>query len=155
MSAAAYYLTWNTYGTWLPGDARGSITHGANRYRDPRFPANDGIEAHVRRSLTHDPVLLTAEMRRVATEAISEHCRFRRWALHAVNVRTNHVHVVVSANEVPETVMAQLKARCTRVLRERRLIGAELKPWAKHGSTRYIWENQSITPAVRYVLEGQ
>ncbi len=31
----AYFLTWSTYGTWLPGDERGWITHTAGSSQTP------------------------------------------------------------------------------------------------------------------------
>jgi len=155
MSAVAYYLTWNTYGTWLPGDRRGSIAHGGNRYGDPCFPSNDGLEEHVRDGMKQEPLVLTVEMRRHLTDAIEELCDYRGWNLRALNVRTNHAHAVVSARAAPERVLAQFKARGTRRLREAGLVSSERKVWAEHGSTRYIWENESIEPAVQYVEEMQ
>ena len=44
------------------------------------------------------------------------HCTIRNWQLHAVNARTNHVHVVVTADRDPDEVMNQLKAWCSRKL---------------------------------------
>jgi hypothetical protein len=75
--------------------------------------------------------------------------------LHAVNVRTNHVHLVVSANLTPEQVLTSLKAWCTRRLREAGLVAEGFKPWSRHGSTRYLWRTDQIEAAVSYVLEGQ
>jgi hypothetical protein len=38
--------------------------------------------------------------------------------LHAVNCRSNHVHVVVTANRDPDEVREQFKAWCTRRLKQ-------------------------------------
>jgi REP element-mobilizing transposase RayT len=52
-------------------------------------------------------------------DTIHDHCRIRGWHLHAVNCRTNHAHVVVTApDRDPEEVMDQFKAWCTRRLKE-------------------------------------
>jgi hypothetical protein len=45
--------------------------------------------------------------------------------LHALNVRTNHVHTVVTASRKPEQVLNGLKANATRQLRNE---GLWLKP---------------------------
>ncbi|MGE3781017.1 MAG: hypothetical protein AB7F89_27760 [Pirellulaceae bacterium] len=42
----------------------------------------------------------------------------RGWAVHALNVRPNHVHVVVEGPEHPKAVMSTLKAWATCQLRE-------------------------------------
>lgn len=94
--AIAYFYTWTTYGTWLPGDGRGWFERGRG-LREP-----DGmrrLEAALR--MTEGAVTLDDDQRRVVTETITAHCDLRRWALHAVNCRSNHVHVVVTAGDAP------------------------------------------------------
>lgn len=83
-------ITWTTYGTWLPGDARG--------WRAKRLgnqPADPKLEAEAREKMKFDPVTLSAADRATVEAACREHCDHRGWRLHAVNARTNHVHVVV------------------------------------------------------------
>jgi REP element-mobilizing transposase RayT len=79
----------------------------------------------------------------------------RGWTLHAINVRTNHVHVVVAGRDAPERMMTAVKARATRSLREARLVADAVKPWARHGSTRWLWTPDAVEAACRYVVEGQ
>ena len=57
----------------------------------------------------------------VVETAIRETCRIRKWELLALNVRTNHVHAVVSTKQIPERVLNALKANATRRLREKEL----------------------------------
>src|SRR5688572_13990414 len=85
----AYFLTWTTYGTWLPGDARGWVPDGGGDIRPP----DPEREVAARRRMTEPPVKLSQDQRRIVCETIAEHCRVRSWCLHAVNARTNHVHV--------------------------------------------------------------
>ena len=109
----AYFLTWSTYGTWLPGDERGWIeyAHGC------QFPdAARMLEAEAR--MTEDACRLDGEQRNVVERQIAETCKIRNWELHAVNCRSNHAHVVVSAERVSEIVRNQFKAWCTRRLKE-------------------------------------
>src|SRR5205823_4191361 len=72
-----------------------------------------------RRVMTEDELTLNNEQRKIVEKTIADHCRIRGWHLHAVNCRTQHVHVVVTApNCDPQGVMDQFKAWCTRHLKE-------------------------------------
>ncbi len=101
-----------------------------------------------------DVRILNRPQRQVCDSAIRERCEFAGWPLWAVNVRTNHVHVVLSASEAPEQVMTSLKAWCTRALREHGLPPG-LVVWSRHGSTRRLWNEQAIEDASLYVREMQ
>jgi hypothetical protein len=110
----AYLITWTTYGTWLPGDKRGWIESGRTGIQEPdAFRKQQAVE-----KMNSEPVLLCPEERQLVEETIRKHCEMRNWALHALNVRTNHVHMVVTAPVIPEKVMSQLKAWCSRRLNE-------------------------------------
>src|SRR5262245_48578581 len=109
----AYFLTWATYGTWLPGDERGWVKYGYGwQLPDPIRK----LEAEAR--MTEEACILDPEQRRLVENTIANHCRIRGWQLHAVNCRTNHLHVVVSAARDADTVREQFKAWCTRKLKE-------------------------------------
>ncbi len=117
-----YFLTWATYGTWLPGDDRGWIEY-RHGWQLPS-PARK-LEAEAR--MTEDACILDTEQRALVDKTIADHCRIRGWQLHAVNCRTNHLHVVVSANLHPDEIRKQFKAWCTRRLKEleRQRLGVE------------------------------
>ena len=145
----AYFLTWTTYGTHLPGDERGW----ADRGHGIQTP-NDAREEAARSLLAHDPVVLSNEEREIVDATIRAHCEVRSWALHAVNVRTNHVHVVVTAKIDPDETAEQFKAWCTR-----RLNGVR-KPapkhwWTRGQSTPYVNTEDELSCAVDYVLNRQ
>jgi REP element-mobilizing transposase RayT len=74
------------------------------------------MEAEAR--MAEDACRLDAEQRNLVEKQIGETCTFRGWELHAVNCRSNHVHVVVTANVDPNTVRNQLKAWSTRRLKQ-------------------------------------
>lgn len=150
----AYLLTWTTYGTWLRGDPRGSVRDD-NRfgapYADPDAPAAVRDRAH----LKHPPVQLSADERAAADRAIRDVCTHRAWALLALNVRTNHVHAVVTAPCPPEKVMVDFKAWSTRKLRSLDPARFADRVWTKHGSTRYLFDHPSVERAIGYVLHEQ
>ncbi|MCH7544687.1 MAG: transposase [Proteobacteria bacterium] len=83
------------------------------------------------------------------TLTIEEHCRRRAWELLAVNARSNHVHVVVRfADVAPEKMMGEWKAWCTRRLRESGVMPSAGSVWTRHGSTRYLWKERELAPAI-------
>ncbi len=94
----AYLITFRTYGTWLPGDERGSIDKYHNRYGSPRAVASEERENTQASRLKSAPFLLNAAARKQVEDAIREVCRHRGWIIIAIHVRTNHVHIVIAAN---------------------------------------------------------
>jgi REP element-mobilizing transposase RayT len=151
----AYLISFRTYGTWLHGDERGSIDRFHNRYRSPYVATNRQWHAFNQETLKTEPLILTATQRKSVEEAIIETCRIRKWSLLASNVRTNHVHAVVTADTLPGRVLNALKANATRQLRADGLWAHSFSPWADKGSDRWLWNEQSVARAVEYVLYGQ
>src|SRR2546429_204986 len=107
----AYLITFRCYGTWLHGDERGSyrrshgITCGVSR-----IPQRPKLERAEVAQLKHPPVTLNAKQRTIVDKAIREVCLHRKYRLRAVNVRSNHVHTVVSALSEPEALLDSFKA---------------------------------------------
>ena len=75
---------------------------------------------------------LTSQQRVIVESSIRETCAIRKWQLCTVNVRTNHVHCVISADKKPEAILRTLKANATRAMRETGAWMSDLSPWA-HG----------------------
>jgi REP element-mobilizing transposase RayT len=152
----AYLITFRCYGTWLHGDVRGSIDRFNNRYQTPYIAPDERRLEHNTRKLKVEPLTLDADSRSAVLNAIRETCDLRGWLLRAVNVRTNHVHVVVSiGNSKPERALNALKANATRQMRQGGCWTQEHSPWADKGSARYLWNELSIKRAVEYVVSGQ
>jgi len=151
----AYLISFRTYGTWLHGDNRGSMSRKQNKYGTPRIPPNPGLQRAEMKQLKHPPVKLDEWQRPVVEKAIREVCEHRGYWLRAINVRTNHVHTVVSAELKPEPILQAFQAYATRKLREKALLTRDIKPWARHGSTPYLWKERHVARAIEYVLYGQ
>ena len=89
-------------------------------------------------------------------QAIREVCEHRKYLLRAINVRTNHAHSVVSAMQKPEPILDAFKSYSTRALRRDRFdFSPSVKPWARHGSTIYLWKERDVAKAIEYVVLGQ
>jgi REP element-mobilizing transposase RayT len=158
MPILAYHITWTTYGTWLPGDGRGWIKSGVLGIQPPDPAREDAASA----IMVEDAVTLTPAQRGIVEQTITEHCRIRGWKLHAVNARTNHVHLVVTAVPDPDTVMNQFKAWCSRKLSddagltEKVAVKAGRRHWFTEGGDKEIIEDEEyLNNAIRYVNEGQ
>jgi len=119
------------------------------------MPVNKKLLADEIRALRHAPVVLNRNQRKVVELAIREVCEQRNYALHAVNALSNHVHAVVAALRKPENVLNSFKAYATRKLRETNLLSERVKPWARHGSTPYLWTEEELERAIDYVINGQ
>jgi REP element-mobilizing transposase RayT len=149
-SPLAYLITWTTYGTWLSGDERGWVKDDLPGIQNP----DERIQSHARAQMDSPPITLSHQQRSIVEATVRGHCQFRRWQLHAVNARSNHVHIVVSADAAPELVMNQFKSWCSRRLNERP--GAtRSRWWTKHGSTKWINDEAYLLNAIRYVKELQ
>jgi REP element-mobilizing transposase RayT len=144
----AFFLTWTAYGSWLPGDARGWVDD-RGAIREP----NERLARSARRLLQNPVVVLDGSCRRLVEQVIREHCGFRNWTVHAVNCRTTHVHVVVSAEQSPEAVLRSLKGRCSRKLSEAK--GVTERWWTKGGSVRRLFDTRALETVVVYVVECQ
>ena len=90
----------------------------------------------------------------IVEETIRQHCILRNWFLHAVNVRTNHVHVVVTAaGYAPATVRDQFKSWCTRKLKA----AGECRTnyWTEGASCRWINHQTELEATIEYVVVAQ
>jgi hypothetical protein len=154
-SPLAYFITFRTYGSWLHGDARGSVDRAHNEFGSPLLPCSQPLQQFETHELLHRPVELTDTQRSVIDAAVRDVCRHKTWPLHALNVRTNHVHVVVSTGGAPETAMNAFKAWATRRLREARLSSPRQRVWSRHGSTIYLFRPENLAEKIAYVLNGQ
>ena len=79
----------------------------------------------------------------------------RGWNLLAARVRSNQVHAVVEAETRPERIMNEFKAHASRALNQPASDGPDRKRWARHGSTRWLWKDEDVRHALRYVVGEQ
>lgn len=148
--AIAYFSTWTTYGTWLPGDERGWFQSGAG-WREP-----DQLRAFAAAlRMTTEAVILDPEQRALVERVVAQHADFRGWKMYAVNCRTNHVHVVVSApDRTLELPREQFKSWTNRRLKEQSG-GTRTDWWTERGWDVYIDDLEQLAAVVEYVTERQ
>ena len=152
----AYLITFRSYGTWLHGDERGSVDRFQNIYQTPRIEPNTNWQKFKAKILNREPVKLNAAQRNAVEKAARETCEKRNWLLYAINVRTNHVHLVVGiGNKTSSFALTAFKANSTRIMREAACWQNENSPWSEKGSKRKLWNEHHIEQAIDYVINGQ
>jgi REP element-mobilizing transposase RayT len=167
-----WLLTSTTYGTWLPGDARGSVTSvrdyratdSTTRVRVEHDQLGEAWEAPVpglQRSaiaqMKGEAVWLTVEQAQVLLEQFYESAKYRNWRLQAVAIMINHFHVVVASDSDvdPEKLLQTLKSYGSRRLSEQFGKPKSGTWWTKSGSRRKLKDEPAVAGAVNYVLHKQ
>lgn len=140
----AIFTTWTTYGTWLPGDNRG--------WFDPNVGLCEPDALQLREAtlmMTEFAVVLDHTQRQIVNRIIVDHCQIRGWELHAVNCRSNHVHVLLSAETRIEIPREQFKAWCTRKLCP--TVPQRKKWWTERGWDVYVDHEKSRQAIAEYI----
>jgi hypothetical protein len=147
----AFFITWTVYGTHLQGHSRGW----RHRTKGPQRPQPLLERWHLDR-LQHPIVELNAEQRSVVENEIERHCQHRGWHEWAKAARSNHVHAVVTAKDTSgKTVRDQLKANCTRALREGYREFCNRPVWTVGGDWQCINTEEDLASIIEYVNEAQ
>lgn len=150
-----YFITFSCYGARLHGDESGSVDRSHNLFGGRMLEPDAKLVASERLEMIQAPYVLDHAGREAVLAAIRKHCSHRNWKLLAAHVRSNHVHVIVDADSQPERVMNEFKSYASRELNHLTNGGAERKRWARHGSTRWLWKDQDVREALRYVIDEQ
>jgi REP element-mobilizing transposase RayT len=150
-----YFLTFACYGAHLHGQESGSVDRRHNLFGARVLEADPDRVAAERRRMRQAPYELCGDSRTLVLKTLREVCAHRGWNLLAAHVRSNHVHVILEAEVSPEKVMNDFKAYASRALN--RLEGEEggRRRWARHRSTRWLWKDEDVREAIRYVVEEQ
>src|SRR5258708_5776120 len=122
-----WLLTWHTYGSWLPGDPRGSVTS-VRAGPDPREehdlpgtpiePPMAGLYHAARQAMRGEAVWLTLERVRFLVPQWRETARYRGWWLRGVALMANHAHLVVGVpgDPDPHSLVRDFKSYGSRTL---------------------------------------
>jgi len=97
---------------------------------------------------------LSVADRKIVEQTATKHCEIRGWTLHKVNARSNYVHVVVTAPSYkPEIVRDQLKAWCSRNLKD--LHPNRERFWIEGASCRVINTEEDLEALIAYAGDAQ
>ncbi len=106
-------------------------------------------------ALNQPPCGLNSDHRSAVLETLRQVCLHRGWNLLAAHVRSSHVHVIVEGESPPEKVMNDFIGLRQPGFEPAGWRGPDRKRWARHGSTRWLWSDQDVGEAIRYVVEEQ
>jgi len=117
-------------------------------------------ERQHRERMIEPPVFFTDVQGGIVETTIVDHCRIRGWTLHAVKVKSAHMHVVVTADRKGQDVRDQFKEWCSRKLSDAAGLngliakGAGRRRWfTEGGDCEHIETDEYLQNAIRYVNE--
>jgi REP element-mobilizing transposase RayT len=160
----ALFITWTTYGTWMPGDSRGYVSAmlGENgvyapirNQRGAPFASDDPRTlAAARRLQKHDTVWLNATQALAAAEAIRDAAQKRNWSIIRAAIMANHIHTLTTAcpDDGP-MAMRIFKGVSSTTLSD--LVGHPGRWWTRGGSCRYLHSEKAITAVSKYIRNQQ
>ncbi len=138
-----YMITWTTYGTWLQGDKRGYVKKGKI------YPDNPSIAESNRQKLVKNPVKLSKVHRAIVKQVIYEKADQLNQTIHALAVRSNHVHIVAEYIPMPiGSVVRIYKNSAQAALRKAGVCG---RVWTKGFDKHYCFDQQSLKIRIDYV----
>jgi len=156
----ALFITWTTYGTWLPGDERGHVSNtllpgGGFVPKENRL----GVDARKDDAFTREQaksqqnwnsVWLTPDEAFTAVAALANAASKRNWRILRAAAMSNHVHVVVTnCPDDGPAVRRIFKGNAHAELSTAR--GKTLRWWTTGGSDRYLHDIESIEASIQYV----
>lgn len=152
----AFLITWTTYGTWLPGDARGHVSRRQkadgtyvprkNAFGTEYDQGDETTRVRAEALQRFDAVRLNREQAFAAASGIAKAAMSRGWRIHRATVMANHVHVVVADCPADGPLVRRiLKGVSQAAMSSRR------KWWTRGGSDRRLQGEQAIAAAINYV----
>ena len=166
----SWLLTSTYYGTWLPGDRRGSVTsvrdhrpedlHSTVRFEhdlpgEPYEGPMPELERSARDRMKGPAIHLDVARAGLLLMQFLETATFRRWELLAVSIMHNHFHAVVRAPESvePEKLLGDFKAYGSRKLTAEFGEPASGTWWTYGGSKRRLRDEGAAIVTVHRVAE--
>ena len=145
----AIFLTWTTYGSWLPGDQRGWVDR---HDKSVMQKSNPQLETSARILMKESPVILSTYQCDVVRQSIYRTCSIRNWEIYALTVCYNHVHVLISCSDKNGSqALNILKAHCTRALKGQTNQAKRKYWWTRSGSVRYVYNKESLNAVIEYI----
>jgi AICAR transformylase/IMP cyclohydrolase PurH/REP element-mobilizing transposase RayT len=162
--APAWFLTWTTYGQWLPGDERGFVsrrvrqdgTHELRNVPATEWSADEPwLREVARERMQGTPVALTSEQAACAYEAILDTARRHGLLLIAVAVMANHVHVLCQSDKDGSALLQLLKGNSSSQLNKRFTLENAPRWWTKSGSKQHIRAGDDLSAVIDYIRDQE
>jgi REP element-mobilizing transposase RayT len=162
MDFEALFLTWTTYGTWLPGDERGHVSNTLHREGGfdskqnrpgTAYAAGDQYTQERARQLQKwDSVWLPASQALVVAQSLAAVSVARNWMILRASVMANHVHALVIRCPLDGAAVRRiLKGNSQAALSD--AAGRSHRWWTAGGSDRTRSGERSIMETTRYIAD--
>ncbi len=148
-----YFLTFSAYGHRLHGSEQTSVDREHSLHGTRKMVDSEARLTRAFRQMAELPLILNSHQRSLTLNSVMRNAAAKKWLLCAAHVRPTHVHLVLCCPCKPELALVNTKSHATHVLQatdvERR------RWWARHGSTRYLWNRDQMCAAIDYTLNSQ
>ncbi|MCH8316282.1 MAG: transposase [Planctomycetes bacterium] len=160
----AIHVVWTTYGTWLPGDARGHWSplldfYGRLKRAGHQLNLADPETHRHARSIMKEPAktLCENDSQIVAGEIgrqLSPGMPGAMWNIHAATIEPTHVHLLFGRlrNDIG-TVVGRLKSRTSSVLLHQPENGGRSRIWTAGYWKVFIFDESVIPIVIQYIQE--
>ncbi len=164
LSEGATLLTWTTYGTWLPGNERGSVSRapretGRQELRNLPGEPYDGDdssrETNAAERLEGEPVYLNSSHASVMLKTFADVCVRHGIEPLAFAIMRNHVHVLCQGEQHGRELLQLFKGNASRSLGLQFILRDSPRWWTKSGSRRRIRGGADLTAAIDYVQQQE
>ena len=162
-----WHLTWTTYGQWLPGDRRGSVTRIRLRNQDhrveedqrgtPRTEPIPRLHEVAANAMLGPPVLLTNAQAADLLTQFRETCEYRMWVLVATAIMANHLHLLIGVpgDPDPEALLRDFKSWGSRKLNRTYTKPTSGTWWTESGSKRRKGDISAILNTIDYIANQE
>jgi len=138
-----YMLTWTAYGSWLQGDRRKYVKDG--QILDP----NPSLERKNKENMKYPKVSLNAAQREIIEKAIIEESAGLNQKIHAIAVRSNHIHLATDCNFIAvASAVSHYKNAARLAMESNGFVG---RLWTKGFSVRYCFDEDQLNKVIQYV----
>ena len=139
-----YLITWNTYGSWKPGDDRGYVNN-----QGQTLEGNIGILQISTEKQKYPTVKLNQIEKQIAEQIIIKEAQKIGHKIIALAVCTNHVHLVAEPHqESIQNLVGRYKSITTRAFWE---YGRKGKIWARGFDKRFCLSIKELNARIEYV----
>jgi REP element-mobilizing transposase RayT len=158
-----WLLTWTTYGTWLPGDPRGSDTS-VREGHEPRIehdvpgtPCDASMPGLYRSAMTAmkaEPILLISDQAALLLDQFRQTSTYRGWQLRGCAIVPNHMNlvVIVPGDPDPSSLVRDFKSYGSRALNRKWGKPASETWWSGGGgSKRKLPNDTAVRQALGYL----
>jgi len=156
------HAIWTTYGTWLPGDARGHWSalfdfYGHVLQHGQQLNSPDATTRTRATSSMHEPekALNEDEIRLVKTtleDYIAPGMPGETWRIHATAIERTHVHLLFgSLNDPIGEVVGRIKSRTSSALLKLPANQNRRRIWSTGYWKVFLFEDNAMTQVARYI----